>query len=61
MGAIPMECRRKRWPAQTVHLDVCDAPTARFDQFALSALTCPFGTSHTPHIGVCATRKPQLR
>jgi len=37
--------------AQTLPLNVCDAPKA---QVVPLALTSPCGTSQTPHIGVCA-------
>ncbi len=41
--------------AQTLPLNVCDAPKAHFGQIVPLALTCPFGTSQTPHFGVCAS------
>jgi hypothetical protein len=37
-------------------LNVCDAPQAQFGQIVPLGLTCPFGTSQTPHTGVCAIR-----
>jgi hypothetical protein len=37
-------------------LNVCDAPKAQVGQFMTIALTCPFGTSQTPQVGVCASR-----
>jgi hypothetical protein len=40
--------------AQTLLLSVCDAPKAQIGQIVPLALACPFGTSQTPHIGVCA-------
>jgi hypothetical protein len=43
--------------AQTLPLNVCDAPKAQFGQIVPYGLTCPFGTPQTPHIGVCATRE----
>ncbi len=45
---------KSRWLAQTLYLNVCDAPEAQFGQSGPPALTCPFGTSQTPHVGVCA-------
>jgi len=47
----------KPWLAQTLPFNVCDAPQAQFGQLTPSAATCPFGTSQTPHVGVCATLK----
>ena len=41
--------------AQTVLLNVCDAPKAQAGESALLAPTCPFGRSQTPHPGVCAS------
>ncbi len=41
--------------AQTLLLNVCDAPKAQFGQIVPLALACPFGTSQTPHVGVCAS------
>jgi hypothetical protein len=43
------------WLAQTLLLNVCDVPKAQFGQIVALALTCPFGTSQTPHFGVCAS------
>jgi len=43
--------------AQRLLLNVCDAPKAQVGQIAPLAITCPFGTSQTPHIGVCASLK----
>ena len=36
--------------AQTLPLNVCDAPKAQFGQIVLLGLTCPFGTSQTPDV-----------
>jgi hypothetical protein len=36
--------------AQTLPLNVCDAPKAQARQVAPLILTCPFGTSQTPDI-----------
>ena len=41
--------------AQTLLLNVCDARKAQFGQIVPLALACPFGTSQTPHFGVCAS------
>jgi len=38
-------------------LNVCDAPKAQFGQVVPLGLTCPFGTSQTPHTGVCVIRE----
>jgi hypothetical protein len=38
-------------------VNVCDAPKAQFGEIVPIGLTCPFGTSQTPHIGVCAIRE----
>jgi hypothetical protein len=43
--------------AQTLPLNVCDAAKAQFGGIVPIALTCPFGTSQTLHIGVCAIRE----
>jgi hypothetical protein len=43
--------------AQTLPLNVCDAPQAQFGQIVPLGLTCPFGTSQTPEFGVCAIRE----
>jgi len=43
--------------AQTMLLNVCDAPQAQFGQIAPLALACPFGTSQTPHTG--GLRRPE--
>jgi hypothetical protein len=43
--------------AQTLPLIVCDAPKAQVGQIVPLDLTCPFGTSRTPHIGVCAIQE----
>jgi hypothetical protein len=40
--------------AQTLPLNVCDAPKAQVGQIALPAQACPFGTSQTLYFGVCA-------
>jgi hypothetical protein len=47
--------------AQTLCPNVCDAPTAQFGRIAPLALTCPFGTSQTPHVGVCASQEWRSR
>jgi hypothetical protein len=47
---------KDRGLAQTLPLNVCDAPKAHVGQFVTIALTCPFGTSQTPQIGVCPSR-----
>jgi len=44
--------------AQTLLLNVCDAPKAQAGQLVLLASACPFGTSQTPGNGVCAIRRP---
>jgi hypothetical protein len=41
--------------AQTLLLNVCDAPKAQFSWVGPEILTCPFGTSQTPNFGVCAS------
>jgi hypothetical protein len=41
--------------ARTLLLNTCHAPKGQFGQVVPLALTCPFGTSQTPHIGVCAS------
>ena len=43
--------------AQTLFLNVCDAPKAQFGQIVSLALTCPSGTSQTQYPGVCAIRE----
>jgi hypothetical protein len=43
--------------AQTLLLNVCDAPKAQVGQIAPRVPTCLFETSQTPHIGVCAIPK----
>ncbi len=40
--------------AQTLFLNVCDAPKAQVGQIVPLGRTCPFGTSQTPYFGVCA-------
>ena len=45
---------RYLWLAQTLLLNVCDAPKAQVGEIVPLAPTCPFGTSQTPHFGVCA-------
>jgi hypothetical protein len=45
---------RYLWLAQTLLLNVCDAPKAQFAQIVPPVLSCPFGTSQTPYFGVCA-------
>jgi hypothetical protein len=47
---------KKSLAGADVDLNVCDAPKAQFAHFGTPALTCPFGTSQTPHIGVCGGR-----
>ena len=47
---------KDRGLAQTLLLNVCDAPKAQFRQIVPLALTCPFGTSQTPQDGACANR-----
>jgi hypothetical protein len=47
----------KRGLAQTLFLNVCDAPKAQFGQIVPLALICPSGTSQTPNFGVCAIRE----
>ena len=42
--------------AQTLLLNVCDAPKAQVGQFVPTALAYPFGTSQIPYFGVCAIR-----
>jgi len=37
--------------AQTLLLNVCDAPKAQAGWIELLAFTCPFGTSQTPNFG----------
>jgi hypothetical protein len=39
---------KDRGLAQTLLLNVCDAPKAQVRQIVPLALTCPFGTSQTP-------------
>jgi hypothetical protein len=39
---------KERGLAQTLLLNVCDAPKAQFGQTMRHALACPFGTSQTP-------------
>jgi hypothetical protein len=46
------------WPAL---LNVSDAPKAQVGEIVKLALTCPFGTSQTPHVGVCANPHVELR
>jgi hypothetical protein len=41
--------------AQTLLLNVGDAPKAQFGQLVPLVLACPSGTSQTPHFGVCAS------
>ena len=36
-------------PAQTLLLNVCDAPKAQFSQVVPLTLTCPFGRHRRPH------------
>jgi hypothetical protein len=36
--------------AQTLPLNVCDAPKAQACQVVVLVLTCPFGTSQTPDV-----------
>ena len=36
-------------PAQTLLLNVCDAPKAQFSQVVPLTLTCPFGRHRSPH------------
>jgi hypothetical protein len=50
---------KDRGLAQTLLLNVCDAPKTQFGQIMPNALTCPFGTSQTPQFGVCANRNRQ--
>jgi hypothetical protein len=38
--------------AQTLPLNVCDAPKAQACQVVALVLTCPFGTSQTPDVRV---------
>ena len=51
--------KKVRGLAQTLLLNVCDAPKAQVGQIVRLALTCPFGTSQTPEIGVCASHQPR--
>jgi hypothetical protein len=52
---------RYRALAQTLPLNVCDAPKAQVGQIVPLGLTCPFGTSQTPYFGVWATRHGGLK
>ncbi len=38
---------KKSWLAQTLRVNVCDAPKAQFGQIVPLALACPFGSSQT--------------
>ena len=49
------ETLKSRGLAQTLLSNVCDAPKAQFGQIVPLAFACPFGTSQTPHFGVCAS------
>jgi hypothetical protein len=42
--------------AQTLLLNVCDAPKAQFGQLVPLATTCPSWTSETPYLGVSRGR-----
>ncbi len=42
--------------AQTLCPNVCHDSKAQFGQIALLDPACPFGTSETPHVGVCASQ-----
>ena len=45
---------RYLWLAQTLVLNVCDAPKARVGEIVQLAPTCRLETSQIPHVGVCA-------
>jgi len=58
-GSPPQMRRGLRWweAGADVALERLRWPKAHFGQIVPIGLTCPFGTSQTPHTGVCAVRE----